>query len=164
MSDTETNLPPQATSSPRKGLEIKDRITIGLSTAALLVAASGFYYQNLRVQGRIAATTVAPYVGGRGVEFEFAIFNTGNRAVLVDSACVISTTMTEGDRRFECADIDRPPDLPVVLEPGRIFKTKVRRDDFDWEAVLPTSLPPEGFFKNKPGWRKIPIGLRFVVF
>jgi hypothetical protein len=165
MSDSHEPSSSDRTSVPRASkLEIKDRISLGLSSAALCIAASGFYFQNVRVTNGISVSPIKPAVGGRSIAFDFALANTGSAAMLIETACIVASSAPKSDQQLFCFGSERPTGLPLVLEPGRIIKASVEQDNVDLPTMAQTSLPPEGVLRTMPGWRKLPIGLLLVVF
>lgn len=145
-------------------LSLNERLSLVLATLALVVSMVTFYWQSLRSAPELAVTVVAPVVGPKSFSFEFAFFNTGNKAVLIDSACVVTTTAELGRNTGSCWSEQRPDGLPAILEPGKILKAKIERESYSWQQMYETGTHAIGPLRKQAGWKQIPIGLQLVVF
>lgn len=146
----------------RLKLTLSEKLTFCLSIVALIISVVAFYWQSIRSISEIAVTAVAPSIGPKSFSFEFAFFNTGNKAILIDSACVVTTTAQYPIG--SCWGESNPEGLPAVLEPGKILKTKIERQSYSWTAMYETGLEASGPLKKSAGWKRIPIGLQLVIF
>ena len=144
----------------------KDRITITISVVALCVSALGFYFQNIRVSHRLQAVATGVQTGRSSLQFDLAFLNNGNRPALIYGAdAVIASTDTLGDPALamEVGRSNEVDGLPAVLDPGGILKVTVRTE-FDAGYLLGFGGAPDGPLARRPGWKKIPVGIRVRAF
>ena len=145
-------------------LTLNEKLSLFLASLALATSAFTFYWQSVRSVAQLAVTVAAPSIGPKRFSLEFAFFNTGNKAILIDSACIVTTTVDPKDNVGSCWPEKRAEGLPAVIEPGKILKTRIERDCYSWQKMYETGEPPTGPVRKLPGWKRIPVGLQLIVF
>ncbi|RVU41946.1 hypothetical protein EOE67_01785 [Rheinheimera riviphila] len=148
----------------RPKLTLNEKLSLTMAAFALIVSIAAFYYQSLRSISQLTVTAVAPSIGPRSYVFEVAFFNSGNKAALIDRACVVTTTADPITNAGNCFVESLPQGLPAILQPGSILKIKLERTSVDWSEMYQTGLAASGAMGKRPGWKLIPIGLKLVVF